>query len=956
MEAAISKKSKNPEALLDVLAMQTLQRRQSSHAPASCSVTSDIDELVHSFTIDDSISECFASCEKIAKCAKTKKSVQKERETSGVVGVLRNYGKKSAWKNANSSLPSSVNSGSRKLLGGGVFQKKPKKPATPLNRTVQWSQDTLKMADNSSISVDTTTSKMPMKLDSATGSDVLYDDGSHATFGVFGAPQNKSTLSFDGTLETSPELFPLTESNVLPKKNEPTRAPCSTVVDYGTRDVTSKLSVQSSIATNEMMMNHLKQTIKLDNAKQLKLILYEMQPNGHVVSVNNWIELASMAARLGQHSCLLSLLECVSSATHVTPRDIQTITRAASVEAVRTDHVIILQSLVAEGFSIWEDEDQAVLKEARQCGSVGCYGYMLLLQVLALTFGKYTGKTSLNDVLKSVYKQCESSDCDVNEVVRNILKQNGGNVNESQVSKLQQRAIHQEEDPNNSRPQQLSGQSLATDSNKNAPETSLDSSDSCLARDLNKVLPAPANMLSKQDLATCLNDVLPKETERFSKQCVRKDVNKTFNDISSIGLTDQCSDTIKKCSNGNSSECAEVLKLSSTTNENLKDRHKLISKNQSTEKFEDCVHKLQRTVDQTHNNITDTCFSNATDKRHSHATGKIYIKRTDDNPVADKSTSSKHHCSVTGKPHSTRDDTETHSNAKLLVRFSEEDVDLIKAPSSTATECVVSNDGLMSGSNSVIAECDDLADSFSTSQSFPTISELDSTTTSCMTSYFSDGEEESSYYSEDGDDDDGGGGHYNAVVLNLKDEELDVDGLSQQRLLKHLESTRRQIYRNSDYVETVVTATGQRLSESGFLSDSPRTHEFRDSKDDVMKIGIDQCRYSKDDARKSGTDQCRDSKDDARKSGTDPYKYSKNYSKKSGTDQCRYFKDDATGHTFASLTSADVEQDADIVHRTRFSDADDIEWNCRPWYEVSDDDSLCLNRSNDSGSDDIMFW
>ena len=54
----------------DALAMQSLRQRQGAMTSSSFNVTSNIDELVHKFTIDDSIAECFASCEKIAKSGK----------------------------------------------------------------------------------------------------------------------------------------------------------------------------------------------------------------------------------------------------------------------------------------------------------------------------------------------------------------------------------------------------------------------------------------------------------------------------------------------------------------------------------------------------------------------------------------------------------------------------------------------------------------------------------------------------------------------------------------------------------------------------------------------------------------------------------------------------------------------------------------------------------------------
>ena len=348
-----------------------------------------------------------------------------------------------------------------------------------------------------------------------------------------------------------------------------------------------------------------------------------------------------------------------------------------------------------------------------------------------------------------------------------------------------------------------------------------------------------------QSITTYTHSNTTENVHRKTERSIKCNIPSNTVDKISCGTDLQSGSTIDSCS-------YVTDKMSNQTGEGLdkiyKNNYETVWQRKTTDRYRD---------DEVDKNICGLARNNDKTDKTQMKTNELLNYVTDKKHM---NTSSPNESSGTRHGNRIQDDSKGRSNSRFLFRSSEKVVGATSVPGSTAAEFVVSNDRRVYDSTSIITEGDDFADSFSTNHSFPTISELDSTT-SYISSNVSDDEDESSYYSDDDDD----CGNYN-VLLNLQGEEFDTEQLSQQRLLKHLESARRQMYRNSDYVETVITSTGQRLTESGGYHAESTTIDTsigsRDNSDSKInpysKTG--NIGYNTNDPNRSRTDQFTDSK------------------------------------------------------------------------------------------------
>ncbi|XP_071098188.1 uncharacterized protein [Haliotis cracherodii] len=180
-----------------------------------------------------------------------------------------------------------------------------------------------------------------------------------------------------------------------------------------------------------------------------------------------------------------------------------------------------------------------------------------------------------------------------------------------------------------------------------------------------------------------------------------------------------------------------------------------------------------------------------------------------------------------------------------------------------------------------------------------------------------------SYYSEDDDEN----VCYNYVRINLENEDLPDELLRNHRLFRHLEDVRRLSTENSDVIETVVTASGDRISSDSSDESSNRFINVREEESDksVQEHPVN----------------------DKKKRKVKLFNHCELVSKR-------------------ELTQSDFlecyDRSADVIHSQRchddldlpwdqlqFSDTEDEPAKDRPWYEVSEDEeSLAHAWSSDS--------
>ncbi|XP_046571442.1 uncharacterized protein LOC124279650 [Haliotis rubra] len=180
-----------------------------------------------------------------------------------------------------------------------------------------------------------------------------------------------------------------------------------------------------------------------------------------------------------------------------------------------------------------------------------------------------------------------------------------------------------------------------------------------------------------------------------------------------------------------------------------------------------------------------------------------------------------------------------------------------------------------------------------------------------------------SYCSEDDDEN----VCYNYVRLNLENEDLPDEVLRNHRLFRHLEAVQRLNTENSDVIETVVTASGERISSDSSDDSSSRFINVREEESDksVQKHALN----DKKQRRVKLFNLCE--------------LVSKRELTQSDFLEC-YDRSADVIHTQRCHDNLDLPWD-----QLQFSDVEDEPAEDRPWYEVSEDEeSLAHAWSSDS--------
>ncbi|XP_067653036.1 uncharacterized protein [Haliotis asinina] len=168
---------------------------------------------------------------------------------------------------------------------------------------------------------------------------------------------------------------------------------------------------------------------------------------------------------------------------------------------------------------------------------------------------------------------------------------------------------------------------------------------------------------------------------------------------------------------------------------------------------------------------------------------------------------------------------------------------------------------------------------------------------------------------------------YNYVRLNLENEDLPDEVLRNHRLFRHLEAVQRLSTENSDVIETVVTASGERISSDSSDDSTTRFINVREQESDksVQKHAVN----------------------DKKKRRVKLFNLCELVSKRELTQsdflEC-YDRSADVIHTQRCHDNLDLPWD-----QLQFSDVEDEPAEERPWYEVSEDEeSLAHAWSSDS--------